>query len=74
MYYDPRDKYIPRKYVRCPSLFKLSMFASEKQVSPTVYDWLRLGEEKKRKKKKKKIEAFTVRSRPTILSGQMLYL
>ena len=37
MYYDLRDKYIPRKYVRCPSLiFKLSMlFASEKQVSPT---------------------------------------
>ena len=30
MYNDLRDKYIPRKYVRCPSLFKLSMlFASE---------------------------------------------
>ena len=30
MYDDLRDKYIPRRYVRCPSLFKLSvLFASE---------------------------------------------
>ena len=41
------------------------------QPSTTGYVW---GKKKKRKKKKKKIEAFTVRSRPTILSGQMLYL
>ena len=38
---DPRDKYIPRKYVRCLSLFWLSMlFASEKQVSPTPTRYL----------------------------------
>ena len=36
MYNDLRDKYIPRKYVRCPSLFKLSMlFYFWKQIPPT---------------------------------------
>ena len=34
MYNDLRDRYIPRRYVRCPSLFKLSMlFASETSIS-----------------------------------------
>ena len=60
MYNDLRDKYIPRKYVRCPSLFKLSMlFASENK-----YLQLRLATFLHK--------AFDVRC--TVLSGQMLYL
>ena len=60
MYNDLRDKYIPRKYVRCPSLFKLSMlFASENK-----YLQLRLATFLHK--------AFDVRD--TVLSGQMLYL
>ena len=35
MYNDLRDKYIPRKYVRGQSLFKLSMFFPSENVSPT---------------------------------------
>ena len=60
MYYDLRDKYIPRRYVRCPSLFKLSMvFASEDK-----YLQLRLATFLHK--------VFDVRN--TVLSGQMLYL
>ena len=58
MYNDIRDKYIPRKYVRCPSPFKLSMlFASENK-------YLRLATFLRK--------AFDVPN--TVLSGQKLYL
>ena len=60
MYNDIRDKYIPRKYVRCPSPFKLSMlFASEsKYLQFRLATFLR--------------KAFDVPN--TVLSGQKLYL
>ena len=58
MYNGIRDKYIPRKYVRCPSRFKLStLFASKNK-----YLQLRLATFLHK--------AFDVRN--TVLSGQML--
>ena len=60
MYDDLRDKYIPRRYVRCPSHFKLSMlFASEnKYLQLRIATFLH--------------KAFDIHS--TVLSGQILYL